>query len=1650
MAENTSGAQHLTELDFDISAIPAQFKQIEQMIEKKGKDIQTIIDKNWKIKDIIKIGEGGTGEFDKAFQAAADQMRKLIEEKSKLMKSDNLQSKYAEDAYKVNEKAYSLSRQINDKNSGATEEERQKLKLLKDQTDELIKQLKTKQQFSVKDLEQIGNIKEQLRVMENQANTCAEIINDKPIQDGESYLEKAKGFLQQRSFEYAEIAVKKGFSTIKEVESQMLDLKRIIDLGTMSIDSLKTSMFGLGKEYGREFENVADITLKYAQAGYNANDALMMTKDSLLAVNTAELNIENSTNSLIGILQQWGLEAKDLSGIIDVLNYTADNNAITTQDLVDGLLNASSVAQVANMSFNDTVGVLTAMKEASGRSGEEVGNAFKSIVSYIQQASSLNIFDSMGIEVYADKATGKLLPMMNILENMSGKWKAMGKAQQDAFIANNVELYSEDVAVAIGAMEDFANAQYSLAQSTDMANSAEVRSQAAQDAGIYRRNYYIALMENFKNAVKISYDSLKAEGYSVQENAIYMETLDAKLKTLVTSLKEMAVQAGDAGLMDIAKAAVEAASAVIAFTKGTGGLMNALFALAGVMTIVKASKLSATFTDIGTTLKGAITGIKTFATSLKSADNTQKMVTGSATVMGTALQSALGIIGLVSVAISVVVGAVSAHNAEIEENNRLIAEKAQKAKEESDRVSELISQYEKLKATETQDESTRQQIQSIQDEITKLVGKQAENLDLVNGKLSEQMGKLKGVNIQVTENTLAMLKSDMLIKEQGAKKGYKQTWIEDNLITADFTGKLFDQLYDVIPIDSSRRERNNPVEYLQDLDVNDQMIKLKEWQELLNVKQNSSSDDYSKSIGWVSEVLSELAKAQDEATAAKKVYYEQDAKFRVDFDSQTTIIDSTESYKAYTDSIRTSTKYTLEQKQAMLDVASRIYSEYAPAMDEVTHAQEMLSNPNLDHWAREHYEGIISNATAQEGLTAVTIKYEDVIKDTNASLGDMLAVLNDVNITGEQKSQIQVKINSQLKTYQSEISSLAGHITTLNNGGSLTAEQMISLIELYPELSSRVQETADGFSIEVSALETLRASQVDSATAMKISQMGFSETVLAEVESRMSMYKNEIMAIKNLADAQAFLLKADSDIQHAQEMLSNPNIDHWAKEYYQDQIEQANDAKDVADDYITSVENIDKLMNQLGRSSSDTGKKASSAAEEVKQSLSDLTKEFDIMVSMGLLSTQEQVNYFEELLRTTELTTENIQSVQGKLHNLYLSQIKDQVEVAKQASQDRINGIEDEYAAKLEAVNDYYDSEINKIDEVSKALKKQRDEQDYQKEMSEGKYTLDNYELDYSQRKTLVDSMNKLTLDRQRKDEDDALELSKQRLQDEKAEKIKVVEEQKAAAIKAENEKQAEIERIFNEGNLNMIAAAGNYAPELYNKFLEFFTNPLKGDLEGLITLMAELAGKSEDIKGQSSGGKAPTGGAGGNKPPTTGNGNSGSLSVGDIVRVNGSLYSTAAGAGKGTTLKDYVGKITLNVPGAPMPYHIDGKGWVKSNSVVRAKTGGETLEDGLAFLHKNEFIANSEITNGLRAIIDPEMIKSLREIKETRQNIANYINNHNNNLNNNGGSNIVQNFNAPFHQVHEQNVNSETNARILANSVTNQIMTQLNNLPKM
>jgi hypothetical protein len=378
------------------------------------------------------------------------------------------------------------------------------------------------------------------------AQTVQDVANKYNIL-GNEFQRRSQWFLTGTLFYGTLRAATETAQSISEVEMGVTEIARVMEDSTFVFKNYRDELLQLGVDYGQTFDTVQDIALRWAQAGYNVKDSLDNTKTSLLALNTAELDASNATESMIGIMAQWNMTSKDLPLVLDKINKTADDFTVTSQDLVDGLLRSSGAAKIMGLSLDQTISLLTVMREASGRTGREVGNALNSILSYVQRPGSIKTLEGLGIQVFADAAKTQFRNVMLIFQDIASRWDSLAPAIQDGFVkaADDAGLYNEELASAIGTQQEW--------------NDLQQRDISQAAAGVYRRNYFIGMIERLSGAQEVLNGMTDAAGYSMSENERTMDTLQKKYTSLLAAAQELAVALGDAGLMDVLKGLTEGA-----------------------------------------------------------------------------------------------------------------------------------------------------------------------------------------------------------------------------------------------------------------------------------------------------------------------------------------------------------------------------------------------------------------------------------------------------------------------------------------------------------------------------------------------------------------------------------------------------------------------------------------------------------------------------------------------------------------------------------------------------------------------------------------------------------------------------------------------------------------------------------------------------------------------------------------------------------------------------------------------------------------------------------------------------------------------------------------------------------------------------------
>ena len=512
--------------------------------------------------------------------------------------------------------------------------------------------------------------KKQFEELSTKAKELSDTYEDAGTK-GESFLEKIFDKAKWLAAFYVVNELKNGFfetiGIIKETEDAVVDLQRVLNDDSIGQSKMSAELYDVAYEYGRTFAEVSEVSTQFAQAGYDWADTMELTRGTMLALNTAELDVTQSTEGLIAIMSQWNLTAEDYADVIDKINITEDNFAVTSETIVAALQRSSSSAKNANISLEETISIITALAEATGRSGENIGTALNSLIIYTSKTDALEKFAKVGSDemkqLVADYQAGAA-SIFDVWKQLSEEVQNLSQQQQEVlFQDDNFQQLATELQSALG----------------DVYGA----------AGTYRQNYFIALLNDMDTVQEAMQEMEEYAGYSARENEKYMESLTASWNQLKAALAELAVQIGDAGLLDILKSLTNIATGIVRISSALGGVVPLLGTISGLLVVIKAQKISSAVLDIGSSIKSTVSEAKKLVTSLGAVEAAENKVA----VANKALQASFGWIGIIGVALSALSAIISGVNSAIEASKQAALDNASASLEEANAIKELKQEY---------------------------------------------------------------------------------------------------------------------------------------------------------------------------------------------------------------------------------------------------------------------------------------------------------------------------------------------------------------------------------------------------------------------------------------------------------------------------------------------------------------------------------------------------------------------------------------------------------------------------------------------------------------------------------------------------------------------------------------------------------------------------------------------------------------------------------------------------------------------------------------------------------------------------------------------------------------------------------------------
>ena len=186
---------------------------------------------------------------------------------------------------------------------------------------------------------------------------------------------------------------------------------------------------------------MVDAATEFKKSGFNEEDSATLAGVAAMFQNVADdaISAGDSAGFIIAQLKAFNLEASDAEHVIDAVNNVSNNFAVSSSDLSTNLGKASAALASGNTSFEETLGLMTAITEIT-RNGSRSARGLVSIQSRLNQV--VDESSSTGkqlIELYKEQnialfdQNGQLRDSYDILKDLAAVWPNLTRNQQAEF-----------------------------------------------------------------------------------------------------------------------------------------------------------------------------------------------------------------------------------------------------------------------------------------------------------------------------------------------------------------------------------------------------------------------------------------------------------------------------------------------------------------------------------------------------------------------------------------------------------------------------------------------------------------------------------------------------------------------------------------------------------------------------------------------------------------------------------------------------------------------------------------------------------------------------------------------------------------------------------------------------------------------------------------------------------------------------------------------------------------------------------------------------------------------------------------------------------------------------------------------------------------
>lgn len=245
-------------------------------------------------------------------------------------------------------------------------------------------------------------------------------------------------------------AIKEGVQYVKYLDDSFTDMAMTMNITKEGFNGMSAQVDTMAKKLGVTSQYVHDIARVYANANSSIEEIMQKVEGASQLANISGMNGLETTKAVQSITNQFKLmedasaNAGDVTSHVgDVLTAVSKNMkydfAGGIKELNEAISTSGSVAEMSGVSLESYTATVGALIQQTGKSGNEIANAYKMISARVLQIKSVaedagvndeemskaqKALDRLGISI-EDTTTGSLRNLDDILKDVGAKWGNM-------------------------------------------------------------------------------------------------------------------------------------------------------------------------------------------------------------------------------------------------------------------------------------------------------------------------------------------------------------------------------------------------------------------------------------------------------------------------------------------------------------------------------------------------------------------------------------------------------------------------------------------------------------------------------------------------------------------------------------------------------------------------------------------------------------------------------------------------------------------------------------------------------------------------------------------------------------------------------------------------------------------------------------------------------------------------------------------------------------------------------------------------------------------------------------------------------------------------------------------------------------------------